>query len=48
MVIHNSIFDSYRIEQKNKIRTAIKLLKEEGVIVNDNKGGLKLNNNKID
>ena len=32
MVIHNYIFDSYRIEQE-KINKAIELLKENGYII---------------
>ena len=32
MVIHNYIFDSYRIEQE-KIKEAIQLLKENGYII---------------
>lgn len=32
MVIHNQIFDSYRIE-KDKIKKAIKLLEDNGYIV---------------
>ena len=32
MVIHNEIFDTYRIEQK-KIEEAIKLLKDKGYFI---------------